>query len=115
MTSVWKKKLTSKVNFLLLLLFSFVCGHLINEGFRIYDKLANKTDSCLDKSIEDNCSLETKMFGLEEAEEYPETNFFRPFMIEFTLCKEAISIASNVHYVYIGLNTPPPEQQRLLA
>ncbi|MBA4850772.1 hypothetical protein [Emticicia sp. BO119] len=87
----------------------------MNEGFRIYELAINKTEQCVDISLEDNCSLETQMFGIEEADAYIASDFFKPVMMDFTLSKEAIFSASNVHEVYLGLNTPPPEQMRLLA
>lgn len=115
MGSVWKKKITSKVHFLMILTLSFICGHLINEGFRIYDMLTTKTESCLDISIEDNCSTETKMFSIEEAEDCISHELFNPVVIEYALLTEAVSSTVNIHEVYLGLNTPPPEQKHLLA
>ena len=115
MLSVWKKKILIKVRFLLILLFSFICGHLINEGLRIYDLLTTKTESCLDICMEDNCSLETKILSIEEAEEHTIDNLFKPVIIEFFISNEAIFSASYVHDVYLGLNTPPPEQTGLFV
>ncbi len=115
MGSVLKKKMASKVNFLMILTFSFICGHLVNEGFRIYDLLTTKTESCLDISIEDSCSTEAKMFGIEEAEDCISYTLFNPYVAEYSLCVEPIPFASNIHEVYLGLNTPPPEQKHLLA
>jgi hypothetical protein len=113
--SAFKKKITSKVYFLLILMFSFICRQFVTESIRIYELAMNKTEQCLDISLEDNCSLETQMSGIEESEACIVYDIFKPVMMEFTLCKEAIFITANVHEVYLGLNTPPPEQIRLLA
>ncbi|RYU97676.1 hypothetical protein [Emticicia agri] len=112
---VLKKKIALKVYFLLILMFCFICRQFISEGIRIYELAVNNTEQCLDISLEDNCSLETQVFGAEEVEACVGSNLFRPVMIEFTHSKEAIFSASNIHEVYLGLNTPPPEQMRLLA
>lgn len=113
--SVHKKKITSTVYFLLILMFSFICRQFISEGIRIYELATNNIEQCLAISIEDNCSLETQMFGIEEVEAYLASDLFKTNITEFTLGKEAIFFASNVHEVCLGLNTPPPEQMRLLA
>src|SRR6218665_3936702 len=113
--SVLKKKLTSKAYFLLILMFSFICTQFVTEGIRIHELTANKTEQCLDISLEDSGSLETHIFGIEEVEACINSSFFKPVMIEFTLSKEAIFFTSYVPEVYLGLNTPPPEQMRLLA
>ncbi|RFS16389.1 hypothetical protein D0T08_11930 [Emticicia sp. C21] len=113
--SVLKKKITSKAYFLLILMFSFICRQFVTEGFRIYELAMNKTEQCLDISLEDSCSLETQMSGIEEVEASIASHLSKPVMMEFTFCKEAIFTATNVHEVYLGLNTPPPEQMRLLA
>jgi hypothetical protein len=113
--SVLKKKLTSKVYFLLILMFSFICRQFIAEGIRIYELAMNKTEQCLDISLEDSGSLETQISGIEEVEACINSSLFKPVTIEFTLNNEAIFTASYVPKVYLGLNTPPPEQMRLLA
>lgn len=113
--SVLKKKITSKAYFLLILMFSFICRQFVNEGFRIYELAMNETEQCLDISMEDTCSLETQISGIEEVEASIASHLFKPTMMEFTFCKEAIFTTANVHEVYLGLNTPPPEQIHLLA
>lgn len=115
MLSVNKKEITTKVYFLLILMFSFICRQFLNEGIRIYDLAAYESEQCLDISLEDSCSLETTSLSIDAAEECVMSNTFKPVITELTLCKEAISFTSNIHEVYLGLNTPPPEQSFLLA
>ena len=96
-------------------MFSFISRQFINEGFRIYELASSNAEQCLDISLEDSSSLETQMSGIEEAEATIASNLFKPTIAEFTHGKEAIFSATFVHEVYLGLNTPPPEQIRLLA
>ncbi|WP_337041427.1 hypothetical protein [Emticicia sp. 17c] len=113
MPLAWKKNILTKVRFLLILVFSFFCGHFINESIRAYEGLTNKTESHWAGNIEDTCSLETKMLSLDEAEESLLKNLFKPVIIEFTICKGAIFSTTFIPEVYLGLNTPPPEQSNL--
>ncbi|GAB3524536.1 hypothetical protein [Emticicia fontis] len=96
-------------------MFSFICTQFVTEGIRIHELTANKTEQCLDISLEDSGSLEAKLFSLDEAEECFSAGLFKPVVIECTLNKEAMFFTSYVPEVYLGLNTPPPEQMRLLA
>lgn len=115
MVSVNKKEICTKVCVLLILMFSFICRQFLNEGIRIYDLAAHESEHCLDISLEDSCSLETTSLGTDAAEECIMSNMLKPVLIELTLCKEAISFTTNIHEVYLGLNTPPPEQSFLLV
>lgn len=115
MVSVNKKEISTKVCFLLILMFSFICRQFLNEGIRIYELAAHESEHCLDISLEDSCSLETTSLSTDAADECVISNMFKPIITELTLCKEAISFTSNIHEVYLGLNTPPPEQLFLLV
>jgi len=115
MRSVFKKKTAIQVHFLLLLMSLFIGRQFVSDAFRIYELTANESELCIDISIEDSCSLETNTYGIEEAEEYLDTNAFNPAVTELTSGKKAISLPSRVHDVYLGLNTPPPEQITLFV
>lgn len=115
MSSVYKKKIVAQVHFLLLLMSLFICRQFVSDALRIYELTANESELCIDISIEDSCSLETNTYGVEEAEEYLDTNAFNPAVTEFTNGKEAFSLTTRVHDVYLGLNTPPPEQNTLFV
>ncbi|UTA67491.1 MULTISPECIES: hypothetical protein [Emticicia] len=115
MRPVFKKKTTTYVHFLLLLMFLFICRQFVSDAFRIYELTTNESELCLDISIEDSCSFETNFYGLEDADEYISSGFFNPVVAEHKPGKEAAFSASLVHEVYLGLNTPPPEQSDLFA
>ena len=108
-----KKKFINHLSLLLILLLSFVSGHLINEGFRLYDRLAHKMETPIDICLEDTSSLETKIFSLEEAVETIPDELFQSVTIGFIDNTPTISANLSLKEVWLGLNTPPPEQVNL--
>lgn len=113
--SVSKKKITLKVYFLLILMFSIVCTQFVNECVRIYELAAYNTEQYLDITLEDSCSLETHIYSAEEAEDCITCSLFKSETNGYVIRAKAIAITSHIHEVYLGLNTPPPEQMRLLS